>query len=243
MRRALLIAALAAAALPATAGAARLPASAKLVSCSVERHEAAFYARMTQTRGSTSMLMRFTLLEGASADAFQRVKAPGIRRWRQAKPGVRVFGYRQVFRNLAPLTSYRVRVDFRWYDSADAEIARASRRSGRCNQWVGLPNLVGRIGSVGPSSVPGVLRYVTVVRNRGKATATSVPVRLTVDDKVVDTRRIASLAPGERRRLVFRGPACTTRVRLEVDPDRVIAESSDADNTHAYDCAALRNTR
>lgn len=241
MRRALLTAALAVAALPATAAAAPLPASVKLVSCSVEEHEAAFLGRMRQIDGATTMMMRFTLLEQAGDSGLRRVDAPGLRRWRQSKPGVRVFRYRQAFRRLAALTSYRVRVDFRWYAEDDTEVARARRRSGRCRQYAALPNLVARLAEIGPSGVPGVMRYEAVVRNTGRAAAPGVPVRLTVDDKVVDTRTVASLAPGERRRLVFRGPRCERLAKLEADPDHLIAESSDWDNVHAYDCAALRN--
>jgi subtilase family serine protease len=135
-----------------------------------------------------------------------------------------------------------VRVDFRWYAEDGTEIARTRRRSARCRQFVLLPNLVARITSVGPSKVAGVLRYEALVQNRGKAAATAVPVRLTVDGTVVDTRTIASLAPGEQRTFVFRGPDCDRHATLEADPEQLIAESSDADNAYEVNCAALTNT-
>ena len=67
MRRALqTAAALTAAAaigLPAAAVAAPTPASVKLVRCSVEDHQATFYARMQLMPGASRMALRFTLLE------------------------------------------------------------------------------------------------------------------------------------------------------------------------------------
>ncbi len=242
MRRALLTAALAAAALPAAAtAAASLPASVKLVNCSVAEHDAAFYARMQEVPGASRMAMRFTLLEQTGGDATTRVKIPGLRRWHWSKPGVRRFGYRQGFRNLPENASHRVRVDFRWYAGDGAEVARAKRRSARCRQFVELPNLVARIAAVDAGQVAGVVRYEALVTNTGKAAATDVPVRLTVDGNVVDTVTLASLAPGEQRTLAIRGPKCHSLVRLEADPEQAIAESSDADNAHELTCAALRN--
>ena len=241
MRRALLIAALATAALPAAASAAPVPASVKVAECSVETHEAAFYARMKQVPGSARMAMRFTLLEETGGDRAGRVDAPGLRRWRSSKPGVRVFGYRQAFKNLPENASHRVRVAFRWYAEDGSELARATRRSARCRQFVELPNLTTQITDVSGTSVPGVFRYQALVRNSGKAAATAVPVRLTVDGDVVDTLTYASLGAGEERSLTIRGPACNRLAKLEVDPEQVIAESSDTDNVFEFNCAALRN--
>jgi hypothetical protein len=236
MRRALLTAALAAAALPATATAAPAPASVKVTKCSVERHEAVFYARMRQVAGTERMALRFTLLQETGDDKPTRVNAPGLSRWHRSKPGVKVFAYRQGFRNLPPNASHRVRVQFRWYDADGDELARTTRRSARCRQFVELPNLVARIASMGPSNRAGVFRYRAVVSNTGKAAATSVPVRLTVDGRVVDTRTVALLAPGEQRTLVFRGPVCHRRAKLEADPEKTITDSSDADNAYELAC-------
>jgi CARDB protein len=239
MRRALLIVALAAAALPAAAAAAPPPASVKVTACSVETHEAAFSARMRQLPGGSRMAMRFKLFELTGPHAIRRVKVPGLRRWRSSKPGVRTFSYRQGFRNLPENASHRVVVDFRWLAADGTVIERATRRSARCRQFVRLPNLVAKIQALIPR-MPGVVRYEALVRNTGRASASAIPVRLTVDGKVVDTVTIASLAPGERRSVVIRGPECHETVRLEVDPDRSIAESSDLDNAHQLSCTVLR---
>jgi hypothetical protein len=240
MRRALLTAALAVAALPAAASAAPAPVSVKLVKCSIQEHEAAFYARMQQVTGASRMAMRFTLLEETGGDKSTRVKVPGLHRWHSSKPGVKAFGYRQGFRNLPENASHRVMVEFRWYADDGTEVLRAKRRSARCRQFVELPNLVARITAIRPTNVNGVIRYEAVVTNSGKAAATGVPVRLTVDDVVVDTVTLASLAPGEERSLAIRGPQCHRLVRLEADPEQAIAEGSDVDNVHELNCAALR---
>jgi subtilase family serine protease len=79
------------------------------------------------------------------------------------------------------------------------------------------------------------------VRNTGKGAATGVPVRLSVDRDVVDTVTVAALAPGEERLVVIRGPDCRRLAKLEVDPGKTIAESSDDDNAFELTCAQLRN--
>jgi len=241
MRRALITAALAAAALPAAASAAPAPASVKVVACSPAAHQAAFYGRMRQVPGTTRMAMRFTLFEKTGMQKPRRVRAPGLRRWRSSKPAVAAFNYRQRVRGLPENASHRVRVDFRWYGSDGGEIARATRRSAWCDQFVALPNFTTRLTGVSPTKAAGVVRYQAVVSNVGRASAMAVPVRLTVDGKVVDTLTLASLGPGESRSIAIRGPDCTKLVRLEADPQQVIAESSDADNASELTCAALRN--
>jgi len=241
MRRALLAAALATAALPAAAGAAPLPASVKVTACSVETHEAAFSARMQQVPGASRMAMRFKLLEETGPNAIRRVKVPGLRRWRYSKPGVRTFSYRQAFRNLPENVSHRVLVNFRWLAADGTVVQHTRRRSTRCRQFVRLPNLVAKIQAMKPiSTTPGVVRYRALVSNKGRASASAIPVRLTVDGKVVDTVTIASLAPGEEHSVVIRGPESHDTVRLEADPEKSIAESSDLDNAHELSCPALR---
>jgi hypothetical protein len=242
MRRASVIAALVVAAMPAAASAAPSSASVKLVNCSVEEHEAAFYARMQLVAGASRMALRFTLLEETGGKRAARVKVPGLRRWRSSRPGVKAFAYRQNFRNLPANASHRVRVDYRWYAEDGTEVARSTRRSARCRQFVELPNLFARITDELPTNVPGVVRYRAVVGNSGKAAAGSVPVRLTVDGNIVDTVTLASLAPGEQREIVIRGPDCRRLARLEADPEQAITESSEADNAHELGCAALRKT-
>jgi hypothetical protein len=194
---------------------------------------------MQEVPGATRMAMRFTLLE-ETGDRAKRVKVPGLRRWRSSKPGVQTFGYRQGIRNLPENATLRVAVEFRWYAQDGTEVARAKRRSARCRQFVTLPNLVARFTGVLPTSVPGVVRYEALITNNGKAAASSIPVRLTVDGDVIDTVTIPELQPAERVVLPIQGPACARSVKAEADPDGVIAESSETDNAHEVPCADLQ---
>lgn len=245
MRRALLTIGLAAAALSAAApaSAAVVPASVRVVDCSFQRHEAAFHARMRLVEGASQMAVRFTLLEDTGARRPEANSPAALRRWHRSKPGVRRFGYRQGFRNLPANATYRVRVDFRWYSPDGELIQRARRRSGPCRQFIVLPNLTIRLLGVGRTTSPGVVRYRVAVTNAGKGSAASVRVRLTVDGDVVDTVSIATMAPGEERRLSIRGPECGRLAKLEADPEKAIAESSDHDNVFELICASLTNAR
>ena len=241
MRFRLLTAALTTAAIVAAASAAaaeRPPASVSLVECSVEEHSVAFYARMKLVEGADRMALRFTLLERTGVEGDRPVKAPGLRRWHWSKPGVLALRYRQGVRNLEENATYRARVDFRWYSAAGIEVERAQRRSPRCRQFLTLPNLTTQITRVQPTNVPGVLRYEALVTNVGQAAVASVPVRLSVDGDVVDTVTVP-LAPGEAKSVVIRGPQCRTLVRVEADPEKTIAETSEADNAHELSCANL----
>jgi subtilase family serine protease len=78
-----------------------------------------------------------------------------------------------------------------------------------------------------------------LVTNEGIATATGIPVRLTVDGDVVDTVTVAELDPAERLVIGIQGPKCTESVKAEADPDGVIVESSEGDNAHEVACSAL----
>jgi hypothetical protein len=80
------------------------------------------------------------------------------------------------------------------------------------------------------------MRYESLVSNTGDAAVAAVPVRLTVDGDVVDTVSL-SLDPHEARTVVIRGPECRTLARVEADPEKAIAETSEADNAHELSCA------
>lgn len=238
MRFRLLTAVLTTAALVAAAsavGASGPPASVSLLGCSLSDHSAAFYARMKLVDGADRMALRFTLLERTGVEGDKAVKAPGLRRWHWSKPGVVALRYRQGVRNLAENATYRARVDFRWYSAAGAELERAQRRSPRCRQFVSLPNLTAQITHVGATKVAGVKRYQTLVTNTGEAAVAAVPVRLSVDGDVVDTVSL-SLGPHEARTVVIRGPECHRLARVEADPEKTIAETSEDDNAHELAC-------
>jgi hypothetical protein len=166
------------------------------------------------------------------------VKVTGLSRWHRSKPGVLALRYRQVVRNLEQNATYRTRVDFRWYSASGAEVQRAQRRSPRCRQFLTLPNLTTKITRVAHTSVPGVMRYEALVTNIGQAAVGSVPLRLSVDGDVVDTISFP-LGAGEAKSVVIRGPHCQRVARVEADPEKTIAETSEADNAHELDCLNL----
>jgi hypothetical protein len=238
MRLALLIIAILAAALGSAAapGAAQsMPASVRVVECSFEEHQATFRGSMRKVKGSSRMAMRFTLLERTGAEGFDPVKAPGLGRWRRAKPGVVSFGYRQVVKALPENAIYRMRVDFRWWAPDGSVLQQLQRNSRACRQFSALPNLRVELLGATPTRVPRVVRYRVQVTNAGKATVTA-PVRLSVDDDVIDTANVTHLLPGETRHVGFRGPSCSSSVTAEADPGAAIVESSEADNLAVLTC-------
>ena len=81
-------------------------------------------------------------------------------------------------------------------------------------------------------------RYESLVSNTGNAAVGAVPVRLAVDGNVVDTVSL-SLGPHESRTVVIRGPECKRLARVEVDPEKIIAETSETDNAHELPCAKV----
>ena len=230
-------AASAAVATPA-AGGARPLASVKLVDCSIESHSALFVARMHQVTDSERMWLRVKLFEKGDS-GFRQLKAPGLGRWRKSKPGVGTFAYKQAVKGLEAGSLYRAQVDYRWYDADGNLMQTMRRRSAPCRQFDVLPNLAA--SPVGSKSLrqSGVVRYRVLVTNDGIATATGIPVRLTVDGDVVDTVTVDELDPAERLVIGIQGPECTKSVKAEADPDGVIVESSEADNAHEVACSAL----
>jgi CARDB len=242
MRRRLLIApllaAVLAAAAPTSASASEVPASVKVKSCSIPDASALFIARMKQIDGSQRMWLRFKMLE-KGAGGFHVLKAPGLGRWRKSRPNVGGFAYRQAVRGLEAGSLYRAQVDYRWYDANGNLLQTARKRSHPCRQFDVLPNLTATPVLAKRTAREGVLRYRVLVTNEGIASATGVPVRLTVDGTVVGTVTLPRLAPAQRVVIGITGPACTLSVKAAADPDGVIVESSESDNAHEVACADL----
>jgi hypothetical protein len=235
---ALVTAAAAAAVATPAVGDARPVATVKLSDCSIEGRSALFLARMHQVSGGEHMWLRFKLLEKGDS-GFRSLKAPGLGRWRKSKPGVGTFAYKQAVKGLEAGSLYRAQVDFRWYDADGNLLQTFRRRSAACRQFDVLPNLAATPVASKSLRQQGVVRYRVLVTNEGIATATGIPVRLTVDGDVVDTVTVAELAPAERLVIGIQGPQCTKSVKAEADPDGVIVESSEGDNAHEVACSGL----
>jgi hypothetical protein len=234
----LMILAAALLAAPATAKVAgAAPATVRVADCSVEDSSAAFYARMRMVPDADRMWLRFTI-EEKHGGAYEALRARGLSSWHKSNPGVAAFGYRQTLRGLQPGGVYRAKVSFRWYSATGELLERARRTSRACRQFDEVPNLTSTVTGFGPTKVPGVVRYLMRVANTGVAPAVEFDARLSVDGGVVDTVTFASLEPGESREVAVMGPECTSSVSSIADPDGLIVESSEDDNSHTVNCQA-----
>jgi CARDB len=222
---------------PSAEVAGSAPASVKVADCSVQESSAAFYARMRTVPDADRMWLRFTI-EEKHGGSYEPLRARGLSSWHKSNPGVAAFGYRQTVRGLQPGGAYRAKVSFRWYSAAGVLLERTRRTSRACRQFDQVPNLTSRVVGWGPTKVPGVVRYLMRVTNTGSAPAVDVDARLSVDGGVVDTVTIASLEPGAGRDLAVMGPECTHSVSSIADPDGVIVESAEDDNSHTANCQA-----
>ncbi len=218
--------------------AARKPlASAKVLRCSTgltaDARLALFRAAARRVRGTERMWIRLKLQERRGR-RYRTVAAPDMGVWRKSRPGVARFVIRQRVLGLAEGATYRVVVHFRWYAEDGTVLKRARRLSPGCRQAGALPNL--RVSRIGGRQVSGGFRYAVDVVNRGKAAAGPSTVRLSVDGDVVDTPAVAGLAPGETRRIFVNGPACAASVSATADPDDLVREVSEVDNTRSSGC-------
>jgi CARDB len=227
------------AAAPAAPAVKRKPlATAKVVQCAKGLTPAARYAVFRggarRVRGTKRMWIKFKLQERVGDGRFRAIAAPGLGVWRKSRSGVRRFAVYQRVLSLGEGASYRVVVQFRWYD-ADGELIRRARRvSPVCRQPGALPNL--RVTRVGGRLVAGTVRYAVDVLNRGRAASSPTTVAFSVDGDVVDTPAIGALAPGETRRVFVNGPPCTGSVKAVVDPGDLVAEGNERDNTRTATC-------
>jgi CARDB protein len=164
------------------------------------------------------------------------VTAEGLGVWRKSHPNASVFRYEQHVNGLHKGSIYRVTVAYRWLDADGQPILTTRRRSPRCSQDGGLPNL--RIASIDVSrgEVKETSVYKVKVVNRGSAPAENVGVLLRVDGEIVDEEVIESLQPKEVHTVTFNGPVCRERIRVVVDPDKLIEESHERDNVRDPSC-------
>ena len=227
------------AAVPAAPAAKRKPlATAKVVQCEKGLTPAARYAvfrgASRRVRGTERMWIKIKLQERVGGARWRTTAAPGLGVWRKSRSGVRRFALRQRVLALGEGRSYRVAVQFRWYDADDEVIRRARRTSPVCRQAGALPNL--RVTRVGGRLVAGTVRYAVDVLNRGRAASSPTTVAFSVDGDVVDTPAIGALASGETRRVFVNGPPCTGSVKAVVDPGDLVAEGNERDNVRTATC-------
>ena len=200
-----------------------------------QRH-ASFAGQMRAVPGTARMAMRFTLQERLGSTRFKSVSLPDLRPWRRSKPGARNFIYTQRVTALHDGGAYRMRVQFRWYDSTGEVLRRNVARSGVCRQPVPLPDL--SISSITPAPGPSADQstYSVSVLNDGPGEARDVGVSLKVDGAIVSSSRI-DLLPGNTSGVVqIVGPVCSVALRATADPDHSIPESDETDNALTVPC-------
>lgn len=203
-----------------------------------ETRSATFLGRMRATGGTDYMMMRFTLLEQFGDEKLHSVPAPELRFWRQSKPGVKDFRYRQTVTALQGGGDYRMRIDFRWFDSAGNLIRKTQKLTSPCSQPGELPNLQVRapVAQAGPG---GTAVYIVPIVNTGRETAQNVAVELFVDGAATNVGHIDAIAPGQTREARFTGPLCQRSLRAVADPTDAVRERFESDNALQVKCPAL----
>ncbi|MET0762989.1 MAG: CARDB domain-containing protein [Thermoleophilaceae bacterium] len=242
-RRVILIASLAALGLvgggPASAASAATP-SATVRACTTgdtpDARNAIFYGRMKTLGKTETMRMRFTVFQRFGDSKVRSVLIPELRTWRNSKPGVRVFGYAQTVAGLEAGGEYRARVEFRWLDKDGNLLRRSAKLTKPCKMPGDLADLgpLGATSSAGP--VLGTSIYTLTIRNRGKVAARDIAVELFVDGAATDLGHIDVLEPGQQKEVRISGPLCQRRLRVVVDPNDVIHEESELDNSTILQC-------
>jgi hypothetical protein len=228
-----------------SAGAAAVqsgPARAQLLDCSTgrepSRRSAVFRGEMRQIADAAQMRMRLHLHERiGSTRVWRSVAGYGKPKWRYSRPDIQVLAYRESVLALKPATRYRMRIEFHWLDDAGEVRTKTSRRSPVCRQRGRLPNLAVRAVRARPGPTDGTYRYVVALRNDGVVASPRSEVSLSVDGAEVDVRRFGRLAPRERRRVRFVGPACDGEVTAQVDPTDAVREITERDNTVRSRCS------
>jgi subtilase family serine protease len=84
------------------------------------------------------------------------------------------------------------------------------------------------------------VRYFVHVINRGQTAALRFGVSLAVDGGAAATQTVTNLAPGETRKLVFSGPPCEDTVTAVADPEDVLRETIERDNSLTAPCPSRR---
>jgi hypothetical protein len=220
---------------------AAAPASVRMVSCTPWQEgtggAVTYAARMDAVPGTARMSLRFRLFEKYGDGRFERVSGEGLGVWRKSRAGAAAFRYEHTVEGLRQGAVYRVVVHYRWRAAGGELIQTARRRSERCSQGGGLPNL--RVASVETrrGEVEGTAVYKVKIVNDGAATARNVGVLLRVDGEVVDEAEVIEvLEPNETRTVKFNGPVCRSRMRIVVDPKELIPESRERDNVLGPTC-------
>src|SRR4051812_48605473 len=229
-----------------TAGAAKTLKATTLLKvrdCQVgdtpKERSATFYARMTASKGTNQMAMRFTLIDRAGDGPPEVVDNPALAQWRKSNKGVKRFGYAQSVAGLKQGGAYAVQVQFRWIDAKGQVIRSVKRTSGTCRQEGRLPNLSITGVSAQAGETSGTEVYLVDVTNSGRGPARSPGVDLFVDAAAADSQVLDLLKAGETRTVRFTGPVCKDNLKMVADRDDTLNETNEDDNSLRSRCPVL----
>ena len=222
------------------AGGSQPVASAIVAAChpsdDVTQRFATFVGMMRAVPNTAKMAMRLTLLQKLSGPDFNPVALPELRPWRRSKKGAASFIYTQRVTALRDGGTYRMRVQFRWYDSTGKVLKTRAVRSGACHQPADLPNLRITAVSVAPGDTPGTSRYLITLENDGTAGAGPIVIALRLDGGAPTSGQVLSLAAGTSTTVELDGPSCATTLRAIADPQNRIKETDETDNAFVEAC-------
>ena len=248
MLRLAVIAAVAGAAIAASAPALAADAAtpvvtAKLAACHVSTDRAGRYAvfsgSVTALPGTKRMWMRFDLQDRIPpSTAFSSVTVPKWGKWEKSRARVPAFVFTRRVDGLAAPGAYRAVLRFRWYDAKGRLQHRARKVTAACNEPDLRPDLTGALLGAVAGPLLGEATYAVRVRNRGRGPAGAFDVVLAADGTPQPPQRLAGLPAGAQQELTVVGPACRpgTVVRLTFDTASEVTESNEANNTVDATC-------
>jgi hypothetical protein len=204
-----------------------------------KERSATFYARMTATKGTNQMAMRFTLIDRAGDGPPTVVDSPALAQWRKSNKGVRRFGYAQEVAGLAKGGAYAVQVQFRWTNARGQVIRAVKRTSGTCRQEGQLANLSITGVSAQAGETSGTEFYFVDITNSGRGAARSPGVDLFVDSAAADSQTVDVVKAGETHTVRFTGPVCKKNIMLVADRDDAVNETNEDDNSLRARCPVL----
>src|SRR4051812_14950886 len=204
-----------------------------------KERSATFYARMTATKGTSQMAMRFTLIDRAGDGPPTVVDSPALAQWRKSNKGVRRFGYAQEVAGLAKGGVYAVQVQFRWTNVRGQVIRAVKRTSSTCRQEGHLANLSITGVSAQAGETSGTEVFLVDLTNSGRGPAHSPSVDLFVDSAAADSQTVDVVKAGETRTVRFTGPVCNRNIKMIADRADAINETNEDDNSLRARCPVL----
>jgi CARDB len=203
---------------------------------------AVFEGEMRAVRGSSRLLMKFTLqARNNGQEPWARVAGPKLGMWVASDPGRKGYVYVKRIDNLIAPADYRAVVRFRWVDARGHVIASARRISRACSQRDLRPDLRVMDVKARPGSSPELRHYVVGLRNAGDTAAGPFAVTLQPDGGAQLARALDGLLAHERVWIDFEAPACApgSALAVTVDADEQVDEAFETDNTVSVTCPEL----